>query len=245
MIELIVVIGVIAVLMSILLPALASARRVSWRLKSASNVRSLTQLVLKRAEDNRGAFPTIDPEAGPVYMMPFTPGNSLRFGGSHWIVAGFQWPAPYEFDERELGAPAMLASPPATAEDIITHNSVYTHYRLTSTVIGDPALWGDTPIDEDNLPRYRRGVRIAEIAFPAQKGLMWDAALNWLPRDPKTDGPDLADPTPVAAADGSVKNRVPAEMTDGVLCHDPDQRAWVEDGAAMHNTPDGVRGRDW
>lgn len=57
LVELLVVIGIIALLISILLPSLNAARRQADRLKCLSNMRSLGQAYLLYANDNKGGFP--------------------------------------------------------------------------------------------------------------------------------------------------------------------------------------------
>jgi prepilin-type N-terminal cleavage/methylation domain-containing protein len=70
LVELLVVIGIIALLIAILLPSLSRARETANRVKCGSNLRSLGQSFLLYANENKGVGPRTYYEAGPG--RPFT-----------------------------------------------------------------------------------------------------------------------------------------------------------------------------
>lgn len=78
LVELLVVIGIIAVLISILLPALGAARKQARTVKCASNMRQTHQVLWLYASDNKGSLPW-----GWCYDQPITSGpNSGRNANS-------------------------------------------------------------------------------------------------------------------------------------------------------------------
>lgn len=106
LVELLVVIGIIAVLIAILLPALNRARESANRAKCGSNLRSIGQMLTSYANQNRGNYPRTyyDPgktpmtftDAAPGATSPYTPvgaGAANPFAGTMGFVGRNNVPA--------------------------------------------------------------------------------------------------------------------------------------------------------
>lgn len=78
LVELLVVIGIIAVLISILLPAVQKARRAANVVRCASNLRQLANGVLMYANDNKGSLPPVRVAQSPDFV-------------THPYPTGFWW----------------------------------------------------------------------------------------------------------------------------------------------------------
>src|SRR2546430_9051388 len=107
LVELLVVIGIIALLLSILIPALSKARQSAWTLQCASTLRQFATVTQMYISDNHGfclpAYQEYDPNASP------TVGAGPR--ASNWWTANFAFRRYMSFTKWTLASSAAPDSP--------------------------------------------------------------------------------------------------------------------------------------
>jgi prepilin-type N-terminal cleavage/methylation domain-containing protein/prepilin-type processing-associated H-X9-DG protein len=129
LVELLVVIGVIAVLIGILLPALQKARRAAATVQCSSNMRQVANAMLMYINANKGRFPICQASGGAV------PPN------------GWWWPTELVRGKYIL-APSVYRSPGST-QRVFNTNNVFRCPEGVSEEIGATS-GGDYPTDLGN-----------------------------------------------------------------------------------------------
>jgi prepilin-type N-terminal cleavage/methylation domain-containing protein len=152
LVELLVVIGIIALLVALLLPSLQRAREHAQKVKCSSNLRSITQATLMYAQQNKGYIPVryrsvvVQPAGGPAQIKP-----TSTFGPGSGFVAGSP-PTP-----NSANGPALLVKngPQGNGAAYLENNDVMFcpsdifRAPFRNTVTG----WGPTDQTKDpNLP---------------------------------------------------------------------------------------------
>lgn len=230
LVEILVTIGVIGVLIAILVPVLAGGRSAAQRTASLANLRSIGQLVQVYTEQYDETYP---------WATRGVNGCDIHIGFSPiWAMAKL-WPVSMHevMPPREL-VPIVLA-PGARREGERQACGQPPSYEYSQSFLARPDTWnGQSDADESLL----RGVTLGMVAHPSSKALMWDWELPYKKEEPRRAGPDLDEPTPMLFADGHGAAKTPSQATAAV--ENPFAEAFSRT-ARLHNTPDGVRGRDY
>jgi len=117
LVELLVVIGIIAVLISILLPTLSAARRAAYVVQCSSNMKQIATAMIMYAQDNKGKLP---PSAAPA---------GLGLAGYDNSGAGIAWWWPNELVRRKyINNPALNVykkTPSTTADKVFAGSNVF------------------------------------------------------------------------------------------------------------------------
>lgn len=236
-IELLVVIAVVAVILSIALPAMSKARLAARRTKSEANAKTLVLAILNFADTHKEQFPI-----GKVGNFYPAPGRSSFIGLASWYENMFAWPGviydTLPFDENVDAYLSPLGTYP--------NGKAYawpTSYFYSSTFTGDPKIWTPNFVGD---PTLLRATRLSEVASPSGKALIWDEELSIARNNDRSNlfRPQVNNvPVAVGFVDASVRSKRLDESNEPVW-------GTIKGGPAIPsfrlcNTANGVRGTDY
>lgn len=230
LIELLVSIGVIALLLGILIPALAAALRPAREVKSLANLRGIGQTFDSHLADHADTYPSM--EIGVQYPVSLS-GITYSIGGDpgRWETERRWFAVMHKTAPLREHGPAWL-SPGADVERRLAGGGDFLpSYPMSTSFLAAPAVW--TPGTSPTIDLVRP-VRRLVVAHPGRKALSWDAERAYL-RNERTK-----QKTPVLFADGHAAAHDEAAATPGFPnpLRDNDNRP-------IHNTPGGATGVDF
>jgi len=234
--ELLISIGILALLIGLTLPVLADVRGRSTQIVSLSNARQLHSAIELFADQARDAYPVT--EEGVLYPTTGGPGDPLASFG-YWQVVD-TWPGVLNSILPYRDATDVYVSPRSTrfAGDPVPWP---TSYHLSTSVAGRSSLWNGAGLAR---PEYKQASRRHDVRFPSAKSLLWDSEAPWR-RENQSQITDqdlnLTVPTAIVQTDGSGAFRVQSDAAQSV----PNPFAHLRNQSRLHNTPDGVSGRDY
>jgi len=252
LIELMVVIGVIGILISLALPALAGARQTARQTQALANLRSVGQSFQIYADQNKSypyrargvkpdGAPPIMPGGGDLLMTAWWPQGAWLATSDHfaqaWVWPGIVKPVkdwPEEF--RTWISPGRTTNIDALSEQAEIRDLISVLYA--HTFVARPELFRAGAQADDKL---LGAVRPDEVMFPANKVMLWDQHVAYIARQPKRLNEWFYEAlTPMAFADGHADVKDPGKATAGV----PNAMRFGT-SSPINSTPDGVRGRDY
>lgn len=256
-VEVLVVAGVIAILLSLLLPALAKAKEAARQAKCLTQVRNHQQLIFMYAMSYDDQVPYIWSKVGaPPDEIPHPPPQ----GSPDWyLMISSLWQAPLmdAFDgngiHETLFCPSnterhhMIESLRDAGIPNLEQLQGTRNYSLSNALFLDPeALDPDEPNWES--PRFYVPRRLGEILFPSDKVFLFDNTLYHDPQWQRLGVYALPPYNRIAGfSDGSAIMLNTAELIPGLIMNptgDADHDRIRRQLAKLNFTPWGVRGRD-
>jgi prepilin-type N-terminal cleavage/methylation domain-containing protein len=238
-VEVMVTVGVIALLLAILIPTLRGARKSADEIVVLSNLRGVGVVFERYTQANRGFYPFIERGSTLQIVPPGEPEGVSLSTNDPW-VARYAWVtvmhevAPWrEHYATWVSRRGQRGDGPPWGDPTVPGELYprWPSYHYSNSFVADPAVWsGNAGASEDML----RPQRASSTAHPGSKALVFDAAREYLV-DPRVEAK-----RGVLAADGSA-----------ALRWDRDIRAPfpnpLRGGEALryHDTPNGLLGTDW
>jgi prepilin-type processing-associated H-X9-DG protein/prepilin-type N-terminal cleavage/methylation domain-containing protein len=178
LVELLVVIGIIAVLIGILLPALARARDHANTVKCMSNLRSVGQALFMYVGTNKGSMPIGFVSKGesipkaPAYQGETTDWSVLLL--NEIARKGNVYDSNQTVGTGNPGLRAIFMCP--QVDRVVTSQAFVTHYSCHPRIMPDlgTADYVKNIMDPPGLQPYK----LARIKRTAEIGVIWDSSIN-------------------------------------------------------------------
>ncbi|MBL8874900.1 MAG: type II secretion system protein [Phycisphaerae bacterium] len=250
LIELVGAIGIVGLLISLALPALAKARLMARQTKGMANVRSVGMTFAQYAGQYR-TYPFIEPGA-PVKAthgdMPVPEGmigtqwlrpNSVMITSDPFEME-WMWAGPVSrFVNPEENYPIWVSPglPQVLPEGDDLEAREQISLRLSNAFIARPELFGEKPQDDAKMIAP---VKPEDVLSPSSKVMLFDAHVAYYSKRPQIVESHYDAPAPMVFADGHGDAKNPTQAKPGV--------ANIMRGGSnikLHSTKDGVRGQDF
>lgn len=230
LIELLVSIAIIAILIGILIPGLAHARKSASIVQSSNNLRQLGSVFSEYHAISDDLYPAIDEDKAyqaSRYMWVQYPYWQVF---ETWVAILYPL-APIDAEDNF----EMYISP-LDRRRVEQKVGTTSSYSYSTSFVGHPRLWSGSASAEE---KYKTAQRVSAVMLPSSKVLLWDEGYL---RNVFVEKPYVGINTPMLFADQSVRRKDPSLSTEIVI--NPFETSTVRN-ERLHNTKDGVQGIDY
>jgi len=244
LVELLVVFGILALTLSLALPALVGVRNRGREVVCLSNLNRLGETFSLYVDRRDGEYPFPSGiTAGLGAELPPAPAAGLRGATIPFAQLESNWQfllTDIARWERHFGAWVCPGSPGRSDEALwwreggVGETLASPSYAYSLSFMASPQLWSGQAAEKD-LPALLAGQRAADVRSPSQKVLMWDREMAHLTAPNRNQ----LDRRPMLFADGHAAVRRLSEAAA------PAANPLTNHPHPLSHTPDGVQGRDY
>jgi len=191
LVELLVVIGIIALLISILLPALQRAREQSNAIKCMANLRTIGQTIALYANDNGGSLPYGFVYQGETIAFPPAPTYNQQYpssGYTDWTLLlvhemngtyGSDSTQQESINESVTGVRSYFLCPSVDTGNMATTATVayITHYSCNPRIMPDIGTIDQFAFKTSGAFIFMHPYHLSQIKRSAEMALIWDGTL--------------------------------------------------------------------
>jgi prepilin-type N-terminal cleavage/methylation domain-containing protein len=256
LVEVLVVIGIIGILISLALPAIAGARASAREIAALANARTLGMTFQQYAEHYKAypirlpgtPLPDADVDMPPLpqdlILMRWWPEGSILATSSVWSLSHL-WPgivsslAPWPEYYATWVSPGRSKELPGPIDPFSDDEPAFgvVSWRYSNSFLASPKLWQEGATADQKLVR---AIAPHEVVFPSQKVLAWDADITYVAKEPRLVEDHYDWPTPMLFVDGHASVHRPTEAK-GTMANPLAGNSTVK----LHNTANGVHGVDY
>lgn len=245
--ELLVVLGIIAILIALALPALRGARTSARSMVGISNIRQFGIIVA----DYTATWSSVPAILPPLYSSD--PEDEISVTTEWGTFSGIWWHNPhwFHFTLDEMPPASVLNDPGHPAIDIEAEldriGAPTSDYSISEAFYADPVYWNR---DTQTGPLQWHTQTLDRVRYPSQKAFMAQTTVYDVPGYPNGYMACCIDEveSSVLWSDLSSTREIQARLMTGMpnfydVRRDPPPQVWAR-GEPIHNTTDGILGRD-
>jgi len=225
LLETMLVIGIVAILVSLLLPSLQQARSSADELKNQAEIRSLAKSMNVYLTDNRGYYPALVP-VGASSSTYYVGGVPYTIEGYFGQVYVWQFGLAEQYYGGQVEGDIFRR---ARREPWLV-----TDYRYSASFLADPAFWN---YSSRTGPDQWRGQKASNVRYPSAKVLLADDRIM-------AGAATGAQAGVIALTDGSAQFIARSDIADPFPPGEGEWPGSLTFGRPGIHTVDGIFGRD-